>query len=144
MTDVLMVDTLDGGDIQIPVGSDVVMTSGLETSVYLSLFGGNEEDDGSDATSSLQWWANFAEPDPARRMRGRLQALIRARALTSALLREISEAARADLEWMTVALVDAVRVSSSIVAPRRVEITIELDIGAETVTLRYGATWGAA
>jgi len=55
--DVKLFQTTDDGDIYV-VNGIVEMSGGLETSAYLSLFGGNEDDDGSDG-SPFSWWANL-------------------------------------------------------------------------------------
>ncbi|GAG06443.1 unnamed protein product, partial [marine sediment metagenome] len=60
--DILLLSTKDGGDINIESGL-IEMTAGFETAVYLSLFGGNIEDDGTEATKSKTWWGNLLETD---------------------------------------------------------------------------------
>ena len=58
--DVLLTHTDDDGDIEVLNGL-VTMAGGLETAVYLSLFGANEHDPGG-LDSPQQYWGNWGEP----------------------------------------------------------------------------------
>lgn len=96
MTDVLLEQSDDGGEMTIESGV-VEMTGDLRTAVYLSLFGGNEDDDGLD--SSAQWWGNLGEDDPAAQYRSRVEYLLQSLAPSSANLLALEDAARTDLQW---------------------------------------------
>lgn len=85
MTDVLLYQTNDDGDINV-VNGVVEMSGGLETFVYLSLFGGD-----------VEWWGNADEPDPAKRFKGEFQTLARSIPITPGNLRRLEDAARRDL-----------------------------------------------
>jgi phage gp46-like protein len=98
MTDVLLFQTLDDGDTLIN-GGQVQLTDGLETAVYLSLFGGNEADDGL-PDNPYGWWGNEGE-DVDKRMVSRLQNLMDSLPASSANLKRLNDAARADLSWLT-------------------------------------------
>jgi hypothetical protein len=52
MTDVLIEQSDDGGEVTIESGL-VTLTDDFRSAAYLSLFGGNEDDNGLD--SSAQW-----------------------------------------------------------------------------------------
>lgn len=98
MTDVLLRQTNDGGDITIEAGL-VLMSEGLETAAFLSLFGGNEDDPGeTDAT--LQWWGNLLEAEPERAYRSETQYLLQGLPAIPLNLRRIEQAASRDLQWM--------------------------------------------
>ena len=43
--DVLLFQTIDDGNVEV-INGIITMSGGLDTAAYLSLFGGNEEDDG--------------------------------------------------------------------------------------------------
>ena len=73
--DVVLFQSLDDGEIVIE-GGLATMDGGLQTAVYLSLFGGNEDDDGL-AQNPKTWWANLDENQPVLRYRSRLQNLLR-------------------------------------------------------------------
>ncbi|MEI0477962.1 hypothetical protein R4K92_03760 [Brachyspira intermedia] len=55
--DVLLSMTNDGLDINIK-NNLIECTSGFETAIYLSLFGGNEKDDSSNSNEKYTWWGN--------------------------------------------------------------------------------------
>ena len=57
--DVLLFQTVDDGEINIENGV-VEMSGGLETAAYLSLYGGNEDDDGREARQNIYGVEVFA------------------------------------------------------------------------------------
>lgn len=137
MTDVLLRQTNDGGSITI-VGGLCQMSEGLETAVYLSMFGGNEDDAG-DADTTFQWWANIGEPDAARTYRGETQQLIASLPAIPANLRRIEQAAARDLAWMLEAgVANAIAVSARIPALNRVAVDVEITTLAEVIQLSFG------
>lgn len=97
--DVQLFQTDDDGDVEIK-GGVVRLTEGIETAVYLSLFGGNEDDSGLDADADLQFWGNFDEPIEARRYRSETQALLRSLPIIPANLKRIEDATTSDLAWL--------------------------------------------
>lgn len=97
MTDVLLEQSDDGGEITV-AGGIVELTDDFRTAVYLSLFGGNEDDNGLD--DAPQWWGNLDETDPAARYRSRTGHLLQALPPSSANLLALEDAAREDLRWM--------------------------------------------
>lgn len=98
MTDVLLRHEPDGGNIDY-VNGQAVMSDGLETAAYLSLFGGNEQDSGDESDNALQWWGNLTESDQAHRLRSRTQYLLRNLPLIPSNLKRLEEAAALDLAW---------------------------------------------
>jgi len=97
LTDVLLRQTNDGGNITIQ-GGLVLLSEGLETAAYLSLFGGNE-DDPAEADTVLQWWGNLLDAEPERAYRSETQYLVRSLPAIPANLRRIEQAAARDLKW---------------------------------------------
>jgi len=123
MTDVLLRQTNDGGDITIE-GGLLLMSDGLETSAYLSLFGGNE-DDPAQTDTTLQWWGNLLEAEPARHYRSETQILLASLPAIPANLLRIEQAASRDLQWMLdTGLAQSVTVEATIPAVNRVRIGI--------------------
>lgn len=55
--DVKLIITKEGFDIDLK-NNFIEMTSGFESAIFLSIFGGNEEDDYSEATKEKQFWGN--------------------------------------------------------------------------------------
>ena len=140
--DVFLFQTSDGGDITIEDGL-VEMSGGLETAAYLSLFGGNEDDDGRE-TSPHTWWGNLGETDPALMYRSETQHLVQSLPATSNNLRRVEDAAKRDLDWLiSKKVASTVRIVASI--PRvntvRIQIFIEAD-GLES-TFDFVENWKA-
>lgn len=140
--DVRLYNTPDGGEID-AVNGEIVLDSGLETAVFLSLFGGNERDSGLQADDRLQWWGNLTETDPARRYRSETQHLIAALPLVTANLRRIEEAAKRDLEWMvpSIAVALAVRATMPGLDLVQIDVSLLVDGRQQTFTfIRSGST----
>ena len=95
--DVKLFQTNNDGDIIVTNGL-VEMNGGLETSAYLSLFGGNEDDTGIDVSVDT-WWGNLDETEPTRKYRSETQNLLQSIPATSSNLRRVEDAARRDLAW---------------------------------------------
>ena len=137
-----MVPTRDGGDIEIQNGV-VAFSGGLETAVYLSLFGGNFDDDGRRATRS--WWGNADEIDPLKHYRSETQYLLRTLRPTSQNLRLVESAAERDLAWMKSA-----KIVSDMTVSGRIEslgtVTLEFSIVArgEEINFRFTENWKAS
>lgn len=124
--DVLLISTLDGGDII--VDNDLVkMTGGFETAIYLSLAGGNIEDNGTESTKNKGWWGNQLEDDQSKKLISRLQNLIKAIPATPANLRKAIQAASDDLAWfISDGIADSVPVQGSLVERNRLQLIIEI------------------
>jgi phage gp46-like protein len=141
MTDVLLFQTDDGGEIEIVNGRVTLTPSGIETAAYLSLFGGNENDRGIPADDSLQWWGNADELDAHRKIRSETQALLRALPLTPATARRVEGAASRDLAWMTATgVADAIRPTATMPALNSIHLRVEIDIGDETIVIEHTET----
>lgn len=140
MTDVLLRLENDGGEIQY-VNGQAVMSDGLETAVTLSLFGGNEDDDGSEATKSKQWWGNLSERTESRMYRSETQALLRALPATAANLRRLEDAANRDLAWMLDEVADALSVQASIPKLNAVTIEVSIEIDGKRFPFTFGKPW---
>lgn len=138
MTDVLLRQTNDGGDITIE-GGLLLMSEGLETAAYLSLFGGNE-DDPAETDTALQWWGNLLEAEPARAYRSETQHLVKSLPAIPLNLRRIEQAAARDLQWMLdTELAQRITIEATIPAVNRVRLGIEIVTATgQTVELFFG------
>ena len=137
--DVLLFQTTDGGEITVE-GGIVEMSGGLETAAYLSLFGGNEDDDGL-ADSPANWWGNLDELDPAKQYHSETQRLLQSTPATSGNLRRIEEAAKNDLAWfLEEKVASAVTVVASIPGLNKLHLAVTIDGG----TLEFTENWEAA
>ncbi len=133
----------DGGEIEC-VNGVITTSQGLESAVTLSLFGGNDDDDGTDRTEALQWWGNFIEEEQeARILRSRFQAMCITTPLNSATLQLFQEAVEADLAWMISSeVVDSITVTTSITAPKRLAVEIVLSVRTDTYQFRIETAIG--
>ena len=137
MTDVLLRQTDDGGDITVEAGL-FQLSEGLETAVFLSLFGGNEQDPG-EGESDQQWWGNLSETEPARTYRSETQYLVRSLPAIPANLLRIEQAAGRDLQWMLdEGTAKSVTVSARIPALNRVVVDVELVVLARLIQFSFG------
>lgn len=141
--DVRLTQTSGAGEIVV-VGGVVEMTAGLETSAYLSLFGGNDDDDGTQE-SNLQWWGNTDELDPAKKYRAETQFLINGLPTTSANLLLIEQAANRDLGWMlTEGVASSVDIVATIPTLNRLDITVTITAEGDESTFKFSQNWKAS
>ncbi len=141
--DVLVFQTVDGGNIIIEQNQDVQLTGGFETDFLMSLFGGNEQDDGS-ANNKNNWWANLMENDPAFQFRSRTQNLLISLPLVSGNLRKIEDAAKIDLKpYVDSGAITELNVLVLITGPRRVKIVITALADGENIDITFLANWQA-
>jgi phage gp46-like protein len=129
--DVLLFQTPDGGEISCANGQ-ITLTEGLDTAAYIALFGGNSDDSGLTADDSKQWWGNFDETDPDKRLRGQLQRLLNTLPLIPANLQRFEEAAVADLEWMKQSVADSIAARATMPGIDQVKIEIVTVIDGKT------------
>jgi phage gp46-like protein len=125
--DVLLLSTIDGGDLSIMDGL-VELTGGFETAVYLSLFGGNQDDNGTDATKQTQFWGNLTEEDtPDQKMTSRTQNLLVGLPATPRNLNLVDQAIQLDLDWLkTNNIADEININLTIPSKNRININIEI------------------
>ena len=139
--DVLLFQTADGGNIRIERNQDVTLTGGFETDFFLSLFGGNEEDNGSD-NNKKTWWANLMEDDPAFKFVSRTQNLLISLPLVSGNLRKIEDAVKIDLKpYVDSGAITELNTSVSITGPRRVKIVITALADGNKISITFLANW---
>ncbi|MCK5606547.1 phage GP46 family protein [Candidatus Pacearchaeota archaeon] len=140
--DVLLSQTDDNGEI-IVTGGIVEMTGGFETAAYLSLFGGNEDDDGSQ-DNALTWWANLNEVDPVSRYVSETQNLLQALAATSSNLLRIEEAAKRDLQWfLDKNIASSIEVEATIPGINRLQIVVTIEAIGEESQFTFVENWRA-
>lgn len=139
--DVHLFHTADGGEIKYANGL-AEMSDGLETAAYLSLFGGNDDDNGTDATKPLQWWGNLDEPVVDRRYRSALQSLLRGLPATSGNLGKAREAALRDLAWLTsTGLAESVEVKASLPARNTIRLQVDITVDGNKFPFFFQASW---
>ena len=140
--DVLLFHTPDGGEIALE-GGLVVFTGRLDTAVYLALFGGNMDDDGS-PSSPYSWWGNLSEADPANQYRSETQYLLRGIPATSGNLRRVERAAVRDLaSFKTKKIASSVSVSATIPALNTVKLAVHVEAEGQEYLFEYVENWKA-
>jgi len=143
MSDVKLVQSNDDGDIFIDAGV-VEMSHGLETAAYISLFGGDENDDGSQ-DNPFQWWGNWLEDDAELKCRSRTANLLSSIPSIPANLRRIEEAAKLDLQWfISKKVASSVDVLASFVGPSRVKLIIDIKAEGNEESFEFTENWRAS
>jgi phage gp46-like protein len=143
MTDVLLLPTPDGGEIEY-VNGLATMTDGLMNAAYLSLFGGNQEDPGQEGDVSREWCLNKGEPLAERKMRSRTQHLLRSLPLTSANLGRVKDAAEADLKWMAdTKLATSISAYPTIPALNTITIAVNVVVDDKVFSFEFTEAWRA-
>lgn len=139
MTDVLFYCTPDGGEIVMENGQ-FVLCDGKYAAVYLSLFGGNDDDSGLEGDDRKQWWGNMDETDPAKTYRSETQYATKAAPLISANLGTFEDAAERDLAWMKEDIADDILIEASMPELDKIDLDVEATIDAERVPFDFSVT----
>ena len=141
--DVLFTDGADGGEITIENGL-VKCDKAFSTAVYLSLFGGNAEDDGK-VENTKGWWGNYTgDVQPEEKMVSRFQHYTTL-PLTSANLKLAEKAAEDDLAWMIDdGMADTISATGIIDTPHHAVFSVVISKNSETIfSAKYGIQWEA-
>lgn len=140
--DINLFQTDDNGEITV-TGGIVDMTGGFETAAYLSLFGGNEDDNGSQDNGST-WWGNLHEVDPVLKYISETQNLLQALAATSSNLLRVEEAAKRDLQWfLDKKIASSVEVEATIPGINRLQIVVTIEAVGEESQFTFVENWRA-
>lgn len=125
--DILLLSTENGGDLSFFDGL-IEMTGGFETATYLSLFGGNIDDNGTELTKSKEWWGNKLETNNEdRKLVSRTQNALRGLPATPANLNIIQQLILLDLNWFIESnIVEIIQIDLSIPAKNRIKIEINM------------------
>jgi len=138
--DVLLFQTNDDGNINVENGI-VEMSGGLETTAYLSIFGGNEDDDGL-SENGLTYWGNIDEIDPAQQYRSETQYLLQSIPATTGNLRRIEDAVNRDLQWfIDKKIANSITVVVSIPGLNKIKIVINIDALGEESSFEFVENW---
>lgn len=132
--DVYLFDTPDGGDLT----KDLEIRDGLENCVYLSLFGGNAKDDGSQ-DNPFGWWGNIGETVQSKKYISEAAHLLRTVPPEPKNLRRIEDAAKRDLAWMIADdISETVEVFASMPALNTVKLSVFIN-GVDP--LEFRSSW---
>ncbi len=140
--DVVLFQTDDDGEITV-TGGIVEMSGGLETSAYLALFGGNEDDDGR-PDNTANWWGNIDEGETAKQYRSETQNLLQAIPAVPANLLRIEDAATRDLSYfLEENIASSVTVSASMPGINRIRIIIDIEANGQESQFEFTENWKA-
>ena len=129
MTDVLLCQTINNGDINLEAGV-VELSAGLETAAYLSMFGGSD------------WWGNVDEALPERQYTAKTQLLLETLHPSSKNLLRIEEAAKADLNWfITVGAASSVEAVATIPKLNQVKLTVSIRAEGQESDFEFTENW---
>ncbi len=119
------------------------MSGGLETAALLSLFGGNEEDNGLE-NNPLTWWGNLEEIDPVRQYRSDTQYLLQALPATTVNLLRIQDAAFRDLSWLVKNnIASDLIVEATMPGLNKIKLVITIQALGKEVNFEYVENWKA-
>lgn len=140
--DVLFLDSNDGGVLQIEDGV-IACDKTFKTAVYLSLFGGNFEDDGV-TNSGKAFWGNLIGEDKTK-MVSKFQNTICSLPMTSKNLKTAEDAAVSDLQWLIDdGIADKVTASGKIKDLKTADFEINaLKSGENILSTTFGIEWEA-
>ena len=140
MSDILLFQTLEEGDIRIK-NDDIETTEGLESALYLSMFGGNADDPGGDDRTK-DWWGNLDEIDLTKRYRSETQYLLRSIPASSGNLKRIQQAAERDLGWLlSEGVASTLGVSVTIPQLNRVDIRVSIFAEGKASDFLFSENW---
>ena len=99
--DLLIYSTEDGGEIQLNDENLFVADHGFDSAIYLSLFGGNYKDNGSESKKKYEYWGNKLEKNnPERKLTSRTQNVITGLPAVPSNINKVRAAMNEDLSWM--------------------------------------------
>ncbi|MCP4570308.1 MAG: hypothetical protein GY841_22230, partial [FCB group bacterium] len=135
--------TTDNGDIEF-INGQVTMTGRFGTAIYLSMFGGND-DDPAGADKALQWWGNIDETEEVNQYRCETEYLLRSIPATSGNLLRIKNAVQRDTAWfLSEKIASSIEIAVSIPGLNRVNIVIEIEALGVAEKFEYTENWEAA
>ena len=142
--ELLLIDTPDGGDIQL---ADDLFINDLtfNTAVYISLFGGNKEDNGR-VKNKYTWWGNTLDGVMENeKIVSRFQAIIFSLPMTSKNIQEAETAAELDLQWLIdEGIADIISVTGNATGHNTFNLLVEIKSGETTIfNNTYSLFWRA-
>jgi phage gp46-like protein len=131
--DLLLEDTPDGGEIRIE--NDLFVNDrSFNTAVYLSLFGGNQDDNGK-VKNNKTWWGNTLDGiSENEKIVSRFQAIIFALPMTTKNIQAAETAAKIDLQWIVdEGIADKIIISGSAVSHNKFYLSVEIQLNGKSI-----------
>lgn len=143
MIDVLIIDTVDGGDYKLQ-NNDLVTVKGWQNMVYLALFGGNIEENTKEYRPNEQrfdWWANdlFFENDSSIQFNSDTERMLNNTVISSETRPFIEATVKSDLQFMNEFA--TVGVSAIIEGVDRLKIEISVIEPSASQSLNFAYIW---
>lgn len=141
--DVYVYDTDDGAEINI-VNGLIMPDMGFRTAVYISLFGGNKEDNGEVVTNETWWGNKFENLSENEKYVSRFQAFINSVPMTSKNISLAEEKIKQDLQWfIDDQIAESVDVDIKVIDKKRIDVKIVITKAGEIIESgNYGVQWG--
>lgn len=144
MQDVLILETLNGGDLN-KVGGDLAIAKGWENMPYIALFGGNVKQstptDRIEGEQNFDWWGNVFEANTNIQINSETERVLSTVNLNSNGRILIEQAVMNDLEFMTEFA--NVTVDVSIISDDRVQIDIAIVEPQNLQNKQYRYIWNS-
>lgn len=139
--DLRLIMSDDGAELAIENGL-ILPEKGFDTSVLISLFGGNIEDSGK-VENKNGWWGNYSLG--GEKIQSRFQAITNGQPLTVASAKEAINAAKLDLNWLiSEGVADDIELSGYIAGTKRFELTVMLiKDGTDIYNNKFAVNWEA-
>ena len=142
MQDVLILETLNGGDLN-KVAGDLALAKGWENMPYIALFGGNVRQstptERVDGEQNLDWFGNAFETETGLQINSQTERVLSQVNLNSNGRILIEQAVNADLEFMREFA--TVNVEVSIISDDRVQIDIDVIEPTNLQNKQYRYIW---
>jgi phage gp46-like protein len=141
--DLLLYETLDGGDMSIDNGL-FIPDKQFSTAVYLSLYGGNKTDAGK-VNNTDEYWGNYLNGiTESEKIRSRFQYIVTGLPMSVKNIKEAEKAAIMDLQWFIKEnIADDITAYGQAVGKNRFKITIEILKDKNTLFKNeYSLLWG--
>jgi phage gp46-like protein len=131
--DLLLTETEDGGDVLIDNGLFVCDRS-FNTAVYLSLFGGNKEDNGK-VKNNKTWWGNtLSGVSEHERLVSRFQNIISGLPMTTKNIQAAEAAASLDLKWIVdEGIAEKITITGRATARNRFSLNVDIQAGGKSI-----------
>ena len=131
MSHVLLLASNDGGEIDI-VNGVTTMSAGLETAVYLSLFGVN---------SDVEYWGNYLTDKPEEKLQGKTDRFLTGLPVSSGYINEIKRVVNEDLTWLIdIGIATEIEVTVTIPTMNTYHITVDI-LGEDSNESIYNINW---
>jgi phage gp46-like protein len=131
--DLLLEDTPDGGDIRIE--NDLFVSDrSFNTAVYISIFGGNKDDNGK-VKNDKTWWGNtLGDTVENEKLVSRFQAIIFGLPMTTKNIQEAETAAVLDLNWLIKeGAADKIITAGRATGRNRFALTVQIRSGGKSI-----------